>query len=305
MYATNGAHARQFYERDEAARRRDVFLALTAATATGAQFFASLRCPVCKARAASYQGNTGDMKCERGHVSRKGQARPAPAPVATAPVARSLTVAPARVAKLPPLPGNVGHVMVQGAISASPRTGRTAGMLHRDLDEVKARGAKAVVVHVGSGGGDLAEAEGMARRIRLLSAMGVATVAHVTNASSAASVVALACDYSVTAPEGEWLVHEPVLNCPIETVEQLSTLHGARAKLREHYQRHSTMSAAEVGGLMSADIGHFTSEGALGAGLTDEVGDEARAVAVAAEVAAGLGLPRSERRLALASRRRA
>jgi ATP-dependent protease ClpP protease subunit len=192
--------------------------------------------------------------------------------------------------------------MLRGVMGRDPVKGSTALGFNRDLDEARAAGARAVVVHVGSDGGDLAEADAMALHLQALAHLGVASVASVTNASSAASVVALACSYSVTTPGGRWFLHNPHLGDAPATPENLAGLDAPRERLHAFYRARTVLGASELVGVLGTEWGTFDASAALAKGLTDEVGDELRAVQVARDAAAGKGLPESPRRLALASR---
>lgn len=272
----------------------------------GAVVFNELRCPVCKAGAASYSGRSGEMKCTRGHYSAGGKRTAGPAPSAprlayAAPVkAAPKAAAPPAPVKREPLEGNVGHVVVTGPVTAA-----RAGAFLRDTDALRDAGARAVVVHVATDGGELPAAESMCLRLQLLAALGVTTVAHVTRAKSAGSMIALSCAYSVTATDGEWFVHDPHLPHEPRTPEDLAHLADARDRVHALLLRRTVMGRDELAGVAASETGSFDSSAAFAQGLSDEIGSGARALEVAVDAAAGRGLPPSGRRLALESRPRA
>jgi ATP-dependent protease ClpP protease subunit len=299
MLQTHGRYSAELHEKHFGKRKTAAVAARMDATLSTAEVFAGLRCPKCRAPAASYSARSGEMKCFRGH--RSGGTGKDAGPLPTSHV-KAVPAASPTPAKREPLPGNVGHAMLQGRNSRSPVEGLTAGRFNRDLDSLRAHGARAMVVHVASDGGDLGEAEAMALHLQFLAAMGVPSVAHVSNASSAGSVVALSCSYSVTAPDGRWFIHNPHHGDAPVTAESLAVLDSARERLHALYRARTVLSADEIAGLCGAGTGHFSSCDAWAKGLTDEVGDELRACAVALDAAAARGLRESPRRLALVSR---
>jgi ATP-dependent protease ClpP protease subunit len=200
-------------------------------------------------------------------------------------------------AKREPLPDNVGHVVLGGRITPT-----TASLFERDTDELLAAGARAVVVHVESPGGDFEAAERMARRLRYLEARRIPSVAYVARGDSGAAFVALAASFAVTAPSGRWFIHNPLLIPEARTTEEFATLASVRERLYAHTLRRTVLGRDELEGLCAANLGAFDASTAWTCGLTDEIGDATRARVLAEVAAAGQGLPDSPRRLALKSR---
>ncbi len=212
--------------------------------------FRALFCPKCGASLRSYSAHTGDFRCERGHGTYK-------------------TAAKARLAA-----GGVGEVSVLGPISEVSGT-----QLRRRLASLRAAGARAVLVTLDSEGGDLFASWQMHDALR---ACGVPVVAYVAGrAQSAATVVMLSADHVVLRPLGWLMVHRP-------TSDDETARRAEQARMVDLYARRTAEGRRTLWSYMDGKGNVFlNSVTALARGWCDSVGDFARALAVAKELAAG------------------
>jgi ATP-dependent protease ClpP protease subunit len=180
--------------------------------------------------------------------------------------------------------GGAGVAFLDGEIGRNVLRGTSAFNFCRRLDALKAAGARAAVVRVTSGGGDIAEGLAMIRALERFSAETGPVVAFVAGlAGSMASAVALSADYVIADPlAGRFFMHEPSGG----TDEH-------RASLRERivgiYEARTLLDRTMIEGFMAGEV-TLDAYSAHSHGLVDEVADIPRVEVVARAAATAGGL---------------
>ena len=174
--------------------------------------------------------------------------------------------------------------------------GASAFFVCRSLDALRAAGAKAIVLHITSGGGSVPAGLAIVRAIERLRAEGVPTIACITHhANSMASVVAVAADLALMAPTATMMVHEASGGRD----DHLAIL---KNRLLELYEARTLVDAATLEGYLAGAV-TMDAYTAHSYGFVDEVADAARVEEVA-RAAASSGLWSSTIRAANSWRQR-
>lgn len=246
------------------------------------QAIAAARCPACTARATRFAGRDGLATCGHGHVWRL-RAGAAPTAWHPPPSARPPSAAEIR--------DGVGYLYVEAAI------GREAGEIGANavkaaLDDLSARGARALLLTVDSDGGEAPEALAIFDALRAFSEKTGPVVAHVRRGSSAAGLIALAADYLVVADDGSFLLHRPSGGDGAAEVAEVLD------RMTEIYSSRSALTAEELPWTLRrwGEGTRLDPLWALDAGLCDELGNLDRARMLATAAAAGEPFPWSRRR---------
>lgn len=162
----------------------------------------------------------------------------------------------------------VGEVFVYDEIGWY---GITAATVAAALAQLKKEGAQSLNVYVNSPGGDVFEGVAIYNVLRRFAGE---KVVHIDGlAASMATIIAMAGDRIVTAPNGMWMVHNPwsymqgdgdALRQRAELLDQL------RQSCIDTYASRTKQSAADIAAWMAAET-WMTAEEALARGFTDEV----------------------------------
>jgi ATP-dependent protease ClpP protease subunit len=187
---------------------------------------------------------------------------------------RSPQAQPAAAPACPPLSHDVAFITAAGKLGETI----TAAGVYQELSQAKARGARAVLMTVNSVGGDSLQAFSAVNMMRFAGLPIVGFVPY--RAESAATLLALACDFLVLAPAAHLMIHR-----------SSGGTEGARAavdeQLEEFYATRTMLGRSALHGILQCcgDF-HLDPVTALADAWVDELGDASRAEEVAREVAA-------------------
>lgn len=167
----------------------------------------------------------------------------------------------------------VGELYVYDEIGPGFCGGLSAQDVIRSLDEM--RGAGRVEVYINSPGGD--SFEGMAI-YNALKRLQCSKTVHIDGvAASIASIIAMAGDRIVTAPNAMWMIHEPWA-CQQGTAEELrkkaDLLDQVRGTMADTYAARTGLKRDDVLAMMAAET-WMTAAEAKAKGFTDEIEGEA------------------------------
>jgi ATP-dependent protease ClpP protease subunit len=159
------------------------------------------------------------------------------------------------------------------------------------LADLKARGARALLIAVDSDGGNALDGIGIFDALREFSRTSGSVVAHVVRAASAASLVALAADHVVVDPDGSFMIHGPSGG----TEEQRGAV---SRRMTAIYRERADLGEGEIAWRFEADSRALAPR-AIEDCLADEIGTMDRAEMLAEAAASGGALPWSRRRAVL------
>jgi ATP-dependent protease ClpP protease subunit len=160
-----------------------------------------------------------------------------------------------------------------------PITADSAFFFLRQMDTFRALGARALLVGVRSSGGDARGGFAMIHAMQRASREGICTIAHVEHAGSMAGAVAVAADYAVADPLGQFFLHEP-------SGGEAAHVEHFRAELVKLYQGRTLMDPAAVAGWMAGAV-TLDAGAAHQYGFVDEVAPPARVAEVARAATTG------------------
>lgn len=216
---------------------------------------------------------------------------PPPRPTAAkrpAGYARAPVTAARPAPKVAQLPYLLAEMHLVGRIGG-PDGYITAAGVHRELAQARAGYARAVLVTLNSTGGETSAAFYINSGLRLYSKANGRTVAYVPRGgqcASAATIVALGCDYVICDPEAiGFMIHAPsgtedgsIANSRTVAENRLISLYAERTCL-------GSLDAIE-GLIQGCGDTWMSPWEALGHAFVDEIGDAARATQVARALAA-------------------
>jgi hypothetical protein len=197
--------------------------------------------------------------------------------------------------------GGVAYLALIGPIVEGQSGAGTTGPVtfRRDVDALIAAGARAAVLTVNSSGGIIPAALEMRSALTDLRRSGCRVVAWMTNAHSAAYLVALAADRLVLSERGSVLIHAP-------TGAAAGACYAAAAEIGAILDSETLLGTGAAAGMTSPTAGtdwRFGAWEAASRHLVDDVGGEAEVWTLARAFAERAPVPPSDRQVALNVRR--